>query len=91
MATLWIIDGYNFIRQSRRFSGLEAERGEKGKAAALRWLGRFSERTGELAARLSTADLLRRSAALTELRDHLGRTVNEQLAIECGFLKAFGN
>jgi len=47
MATLWIIDGYNFIRQSRRFSGLEAERGEKGKAAALRWLGRFSERTGE--------------------------------------------
>jgi uncharacterized protein len=47
MPTLWIIDGYNFIRQSSRFSELEAENTERGKAAALRWLGRFAERTGE--------------------------------------------
>jgi len=50
----------------------------------------LSQTTAELAVRCSTAELLRRAAALTELRDHLGRTVNEQLAIECGFLKAFG-
>jgi DNA polymerase-3 subunit delta' len=52
---------------------------------------KYLEQTAELANRCSTADLLRRAAALTELRDHLSRTVNEQLAIECGFLKAFGD
>jgi DNA polymerase-3 subunit delta' len=51
----------------------------------------YREQTAELANRCSTAGLLRRVAALTELRDHLSRTVNEQLAIECGFLKAFGS
>lgn len=47
MATLWIIDGYNFIRQSQRFSELEAKDGPRGKSAALRWLGEFRKRTGE--------------------------------------------
>src|SRR5215813_6090330 len=47
MASLWIIDAYNFIRQSRRFSALEAEQGSLGRSAALRWLGDFSLRTGE--------------------------------------------
>lgn len=47
MSTIWIIDGYNFIRQSQRFSDLEAQNGPKGRAAALRWLGRFGEMTGE--------------------------------------------
>ncbi len=48
------------------------------------------EATAALAARLSTAELLRRAAALGELRDHFGRNIQEQLAIECAFLKAFG-
>lgn len=47
MATLWIIDGYNFIRQSRRFAELEARNGARGKEAALRWLGDFGFKTGE--------------------------------------------
>jgi len=47
MATLWIIDGYNFIRQSRRFAELEAKHGQRGKDAALAWLGEFSAETGE--------------------------------------------
>jgi len=48
------------------------------------------EATAALAARLSTAELLRRTAALGELRDYFGRNIQEQLAIECAFLKAFG-
>ena len=47
MATLWIIDGYNFIRQSRRFAELEAENGPRGRQAALAWLGEFVTKTGE--------------------------------------------
>ena len=47
MATLWIIDGYNFIRQSRRFSELETKNGAQGKSAALRWLGKFGQLTGQ--------------------------------------------
>jgi hypothetical protein len=44
-----------------------------------------------LARRFTTGELLRRTAALTELRDHFGRTIQEQLAIECAFLKVFGS
>ncbi|HCU25415.1 MAG TPA: hypothetical protein DF383_10385 [Deltaproteobacteria bacterium] len=47
MATLWIIDAYNFIRQSRRFSELEAHDGPRGRRAALEWLGKFTAKTGE--------------------------------------------
>jgi DNA polymerase-3 subunit delta' len=50
----------------------------------------MQEATAALARRFTTGELLRRAAALTELRDHFGRTVQEQLAIECAFLKAFG-
>lgn len=46
--------------------------------------------TAELASQLSTAELLRRAAALAALRENFGRNVQEQLAIECAFLKAFG-
>lgn len=47
MSTTWIIDGYNFIRQSRRFSEIEAQSGARGRNAALRWLGQFGSQTGE--------------------------------------------
>ncbi len=47
MASLWIIDGYNFIRVSRRFSAWEGEAPEAGREAALRWLGEFSQLTGQ--------------------------------------------
>ncbi|HKY62836.1 MAG TPA: NYN domain-containing protein [bacterium] len=47
MSKTWIVDGYNFIRQSPRFSELEIRDGDQGRAAALRWLGRFGQRTGE--------------------------------------------
>jgi DNA polymerase-3 subunit delta' len=50
----------------------------------------MQEATAALAKRFTTGELLHRTAALTELRDHFGRTVQEQLAIECAFLKAFG-
>ncbi len=51
----------------------------------------FAADTAALAARLPTLQLLRKSAALEELRENLGRPgVQEQLAIECAFLKAFG-
>jgi DNA polymerase-3 subunit delta' len=50
----------------------------------------FRESTAALAAQWTTLELLRRTAALAALRDHLGRNVPEQLAIECAFLKAFG-
>lgn len=50
----------------------------------------FGDATAALAVQLSTAELLKRTAALEELRDHFGRSIQEQLAIECAFLKAFG-
>jgi DNA polymerase-3 subunit delta' len=49
----------------------------------------FAEATGALASALPTSQLLHRSAALAELRDHFTRNVQEQLALECAFLKAF--
>ena len=46
--------------------------------------------TAALAARLSPANVLRRADALEKLREHLANPgVQEQLAIECAFLKAF--
>jgi len=50
----------------------------------------FAADTAALAGQLSTAHLLRRNAALEQLRENLSRIgVQEQLAIECAFLKAF--
>ncbi len=46
--------------------------------------------TAALAGQLTTPQLLRKSAALESLRENLSRSgVQEQLAIECAFLKAF--
>jgi DNA polymerase-3 subunit delta' len=50
----------------------------------------FAADTAALAGQLATSQLLRKNAALEQLRENLGRTgVQEQLAIECAFLKAF--
>lgn len=50
----------------------------------------FAADTAALAGQLTTPQLLRKNAALEQLRENLGRTgVQEQLAIECAFLKAF--
>ena len=47
MPSQWIIDGFNFIRTSRRFAEWEAEAPEAGRTAALEWLGDFSQSTGQ--------------------------------------------
>lgn len=48
MPTTWLIDGYNFIRTSKRFGGWEAESPQEGREAALRWLGEFAQLTEEV-------------------------------------------
>ena len=50
-----------------------------------------STETAALAERCTTSELLRKTAALEELRDHLGRNIQEQLGVEVAFLKAFGD
>jgi DNA polymerase-3 subunit delta' len=66
----------------------DALRQQQG-AAALD-LPEFAADTAALAGQFSTPQLLRKNAALEQLRDNLGRPgVQEQLAIECAFLKAF--
>jgi DNA polymerase-3 subunit delta' len=45
--------------------------------------------TAALAARLTTPEILRRIRRLEELRDHLGRNVQEALALEVAFLSVF--
>src|SRR5262245_13861729 len=47
------------------------------------------EETAAVASRLSTAEILRRIRSLEELRDHLGRNIQEGLAIEVAFLTIF--
>lgn len=52
----------------------------------------FAEDTALLATRHSAHDALRRAGALEQLRDQLRNPgINEQLAIEVAFLRAFGN
>lgn len=46
-------------------------------------------RTEALARRLTTAEILRRLRRLAELRDHLGRNIQEALALEVAFLNVF--
>ena len=54
-------------------------------------LPEFAADTAALATRHSTVSLLRRADALEGLRENLNRPgVQEQLAIECAFLRAFG-
>ncbi len=45
--------------------------------------------TESVAARLTTPEILRRLRRLEELRDHLGRNIQEALAIESAFLSVF--
>jgi DNA polymerase-3 subunit delta' len=47
--------------------------------------------TEAIAKRFSTAEILRRIRRLEELRDHLGRNIQEALAIEVAFLRIFGS
>jgi DNA polymerase-3 subunit delta' len=47
--------------------------------------------TAALAKRFTTPEVLRRIRRLEELRDHLGRNIQETLAIEVAFLEIFGS
>ena len=50
----------------------------------------YAEATGALAKQYSLEDLTTRLSAVEDLRAHLGTNVNESLALEVGFLRAFG-
>jgi DNA polymerase-3 subunit delta' len=52
-------------------------------------LPKLRERTTVIASRLDTAGILRRLKALEELRDQLGRNIQEALALEVAFLRVF--
>ncbi len=52
-------------------------------------LPEFSEDTRQLAARFTETELLKKNTVLGTLRGNLSRNIQEQLAIEVGFLKAF--
>src|SRR5216110_2465589 len=52
-------------------------------------LAHAKKETAALAARFSTAEILKRVRRLEELRDHLGRNIHEALAIEVAFLTMF--
>jgi hypothetical protein len=51
----------------------------------------LKKETNSLAARFTTAEILRRIQRLEDLRDHLNRNIQEALAIEVAFLKIFGS
>ena len=57
--------------------------------AARRELPRAKRETEALAARLEIPDILRRIRRLEEMRDHLGRNIQEALAVEVAFLTVF--
>jgi DNA polymerase-3 subunit delta' len=57
----------------------------------LRDLPALKKETAILAARFSAPEILRRLRYLEELRDHLGRNIQEALALEVAFLKIFGS
>lgn len=52
-------------------------------------LAMAKKETDAIAKRFSTAEILRRIRCLEELRDHLGRNIQETLAIEVAFLRIF--
>ena len=54
-----------------------------------RELPSLSDQTRTIAEKLSTPDILRRIGRLEEMRDHLGRNIQEALAIEVAFLSVF--
>lgn len=49
----------------------------------------FTADTAAVARRLPASEILKKFAALEDLRENFGRNVHEQLAIEAAFLKAF--
>ena len=57
---------------------------------ALRDLPAAQKETEQVAARLGTSEIFRRIRRLEALRDHLGRNIQEALAVEVAFLKIFG-
>ncbi|HEX4630556.1 MAG TPA: hypothetical protein VH188_06285 [Chthoniobacterales bacterium] len=56
---------------------------------ARRELPKANKQTEALAAQLKTPDILRRIRRLEEMRDHLGRNIQEALAVEVAFLSVF--
>jgi DNA polymerase-3 subunit delta' len=56
---------------------------------ARRELPKAKKQTEALASRLKTPEILRRIRRLEELRDHLGRNIQEALAVEVAFLSVF--
>ena len=54
-------------------------------------LPQAKKETAELAQRLSATQILRRVRRLEDLRDHLGRNIQEALAIEVAFLAIFAS
>ena len=56
---------------------------------ARRELPKAKKQTEALGSRLKTQDILRRIRRLEELRDHLGRNIQEALAAEVAFLSVF--
>jgi DNA polymerase III subunit delta' len=54
-----------------------------------RELPKAKKQTEALAGRLKTPDILRRIRRLEEMRDHLGRNIQEALALEVAFLSLF--
>jgi DNA polymerase-3 subunit delta' len=54
-----------------------------------RELPKAKKQTEALASRLKTPEILRRIRRLEELRDHLGRNIQETLAVEVAFLSVF--
>jgi DNA polymerase III subunit delta' len=58
-------------------------------AVAQRDVPAAKQETAALARRFSSAEILKRIHSLEELRDHLGRNVHENLAIEVAFLAIF--
>jgi DNA polymerase-3 subunit delta' len=51
----------------------------------------YAAQTAELARTMPGHEALERLAALEEMRENLGRNIKEDLAIEAGFLRAFGD
>lgn len=56
-----------------------------------RGLAQLTRETAEVAARLTSGEILRRIRRLEEMRDHLARNIQETLAIEVAFLRVFGS
>jgi DNA polymerase-3 subunit delta' len=56
---------------------------------ARREFPKAQEKTEGLGSRLKTPEILRRIRRLEEMRDHLGRNIQEALAVEVAFLSVF--